>query len=65
MNCAFCYSYLTLLFIELMRNRDKLLAELNHISKTKRMGSAEDSAKSDCSNLNSQLNTLKEELVIT
>lgn len=47
-----------------MRNRDKLLAELNHISKTKRMGSAEDSAKSDCSNLNSQLNTLKEELVI-
>ncbi|CEP08833.1 hypothetical protein [Parasitella parasitica] len=48
---------------ELMRNRDKLLAELNHLSKTKRMGSAEDSAKSDCSNLNSQLNTLKEELI--
>lgn len=46
-----------------MRSRDKLLEELNQISKTKRMGSAEDSARSDCSNLNSQLNTLKEELV--
>lgn len=50
---------------ELVRNRDKLLEELNQISKTKRMGSAEDSAKSDCSNLSSQLNTLKEELVST
>lgn len=49
--------------LELMRSRDKLLEELNQISKTKRMGSAEDSARSDCSNLNSQLNTLKEELV--
>ncbi|KAG1103397.1 hypothetical protein G6F42_017228 [Rhizopus arrhizus] len=48
---------------ELMRSRDKLLEELNQISKTKRMGSAEDSARSDCSNLNSQLNTLKEELI--
>ncbi|KAK4521187.1 uncharacterized protein ATC70_013132 [Mucor velutinosus] len=48
---------------DLMRSRDKLLEELNQISKTKRMGSAEDSAKSDCSNLNSQLNTLKEELI--
>lgn len=48
---------------DLIRSRDKLLAELNHLSKTKRMGSAEDSAKSDCSNMKSQLNTLNEELV--
>ncbi|KAL9558398.1 hypothetical protein MBANPS3_000941 [Mucor bainieri] len=47
---------------ELMRSRDKLLEELNQISKTKRMGTAEDSAKSDCSNLSSQLKTLEEEL---
>ena len=38
------------------------MAELNNISKNKRMGSAEDSAKSDCSNLQSQLNTINEEL---
>ncbi|KAG2208930.1 hypothetical protein INT47_011070 [Mucor saturninus] len=47
---------------DLVRNRDKLLAELNLLSKNKRMGSAEDSAKSDCSNMKSQLNTLNEEL---
>lgn len=46
-----------------MQKRDKLLAELNELSKNKRMGSAEDSAKSDCSNLQSQLNTINEELV--
>lgn len=46
-----------------MTRRDRLLAELNELSKNKRMGSAEDSAKSDCSNLQSQLNTLNEELV--
>ncbi|KAI8098139.1 SMCs flexible hinge [Gilbertella persicaria] len=48
---------------ELMRNRDKYLAELNSISKNKRMGSAEDAARSDCSSLSSQLNTLNDELV--
>lgn len=47
---------------ELMRARDGYLQELNEISKTKRMGSAEDSAKSDCSNLKSQLKTIGEEL---
>lgn len=47
---------------DLVRARDTYLAELNEISKNKRMGSAEDSAKSDCSNLKSQLNTLEEEL---
>jgi structural maintenance of chromosome 1 len=49
--------------IDLKKERDTYLAELNTISKNKRMGSAEDSARSDCSNLNSQLNTLNEELV--
>ncbi|RCH97189.1 Structural maintenance of chromosomes protein 1, partial [Rhizopus stolonifer] len=48
---------------ELMRNRDKYLAELNSISKNKRMGSAEDAARSDCSSLSSQLNTLNDELM--
>ncbi|KAI9259119.1 RecF/RecN/SMC [Helicostylum pulchrum] len=47
---------------DLVRARDTYLTELNEISKNKRMGSAEDSAKSDCSNLKSQLNTLEEEL---
>ncbi|KAI7901410.1 RecF/RecN/SMC [Cokeromyces recurvatus] len=47
---------------ELMRERNKYLTELNNISKNKRMGSAEDSARNDCSSFASQLNTLNEEL---
>ncbi|KAI8377051.1 hypothetical protein EDC96DRAFT_250036 [Choanephora cucurbitarum] len=47
---------------ELMRNRDNYLAELNTISKNKRMGSAEDTARSDVSSLSSQLSAVTDEL---
>lgn len=46
-----------------MRTRDKLLAELNELSRTKRMGSAEEQAKSDCDGLQSQLAMVQDEIV--
>ncbi|KAI7850377.1 RecF/RecN/SMC N terminal domain-containing protein [Circinella umbellata] len=46
----------------LLRSRDKLLAELNQLNKRKRMGSAEQSAKSGCASLETQLNVLREEI---
>ncbi|KAI8886812.1 hypothetical protein K501DRAFT_243409 [Backusella circina FSU 941] len=48
---------------ELMRTRDQLLLDLNELNKSKRMGSAEESAKNDCSGLQSQLNVYNEELM--
>jgi structural maintenance of chromosome 1 len=48
---------------ELSRRRDQLLMELHDLNKNKRMGSAEESAKNDCSGLQSQLNVYNEELV--
>ncbi|KAL0081769.1 hypothetical protein J3Q64DRAFT_1186982 [Phycomyces blakesleeanus] len=47
---------------DLMRTRDKLMAELNELSKQKRMGSAEEQAKSDCAGLQTQLEVLQEEI---
>ncbi|KAI8977063.1 RecF/RecN/SMC [Mycotypha africana] len=47
---------------ELTLARDKYLAELNHISRNKRLGSAEDSARNDCFNLSNQLQFFKDEL---
>lgn len=47
----------------LVRTRDALLNELNELSKHKRMGSAEESARSDCSGLEAQLTVMKEEYV--
>ncbi|KAI9499732.1 RecF/RecN/SMC [Zychaea mexicana] len=46
----------------LMRTRDKLLAELNELNKRKRMGSAEQAAKSGCAGLEAQSGVLREEI---
>ncbi|KAG0167012.1 Structural maintenance of chromosomes protein 1 [Apophysomyces sp. BC1034] len=46
----------------LTRTRDKLLADLNELSKHKRMGSAEEIAKSDCAGLENQLGILQDEI---
>ncbi|KAI9320899.1 hypothetical protein BX666DRAFT_2017874 [Dichotomocladium elegans] len=46
----------------LTRTRDKLLAELSDLNKRKRMGSAEEAAKSDCAALEGQLIVLREEI---
>ncbi|KAI7867501.1 RecF/RecN/SMC [Spinellus fusiger] len=46
----------------LMRTRDRLMAELNELSKNKRMGSAEEQAKSDCAGLQSQMSVLQDEI---
>ena len=54
---------LTNFFLGLMRARDKLLAELNELNKRKRMGSAEEVAKSGCAGLEAQLGVLRDELV--
>ncbi|KAI8379663.1 RecF/RecN/SMC [Radiomyces spectabilis] len=45
----------------LMRTRDKLLSELNELSKSKRMGSAEEIARSDCAGLESRISVLQDE----
>ncbi|KAI8148561.1 hypothetical protein BJV82DRAFT_269132 [Fennellomyces sp. T-0311] len=55
-NLTFCY-------LGLMRARDKLLAELNELNKRKRMGSAEEAAKSGCAGLDAQLGVLRDELI--
>ncbi|KAF7730853.1 Structural maintenance of chromosomes protein 1 [Apophysomyces ossiformis] len=47
----------------LTRTRDKLLAELSELSKYKRMGSAEEIARSDCVGLEKQLAVLQDEIV--
>ncbi|KAI8976004.1 hypothetical protein BDB01DRAFT_844638 [Pilobolus umbonatus] len=47
---------------DLTRNRDKYLAELNELSKKKRMGSAEEMAKSDCASMQAQLDFYADEL---
>ncbi|CAO3595495.1 unnamed protein product [Absidia cylindrospora] len=48
----------------LMRTRDKILAELNDLSRNKRMGSAEELAKSDCDGMSSRLSFLQDEIKI-
>ncbi|KAI8089897.1 RecF/RecN/SMC [Halteromyces radiatus] len=48
----------------LMRTRDKILAELNELCRNKRMGSAEELAKSDCDGLSSRLSVILDEIKI-
>ncbi|KAI9308835.1 hypothetical protein BJ944DRAFT_155459 [Cunninghamella echinulata] len=48
----------------LLRTRDKLLAELNELSRNKRMGSAEELAQSDCDGMKSRLTVLQDEIKI-
>ncbi|CAO3618161.1 unnamed protein product [Cunninghamella blakesleeana] len=48
----------------LLRTRDKLLAELNELSRNKRMGSAEELAQSDCSGMESRLSVLQDEIKV-
>lgn len=50
-------------FLELMKQRDEYLAELNNISMNKRMGSLEDSVRNDCARLQAQVDSLKDDLV--
>lgn len=49
----------------LIKTRDKLLAELGELNKSKRYGTAEEAAKSDCAGLESRLAVLGKEMVKT
>jgi hypothetical protein len=46
-----------------LRSRDKILAELNELSRNKRMGSAEEQAKCDCDGMESRLSLVQDEIV--
>ncbi|CAO3599503.1 unnamed protein product [Absidia cylindrospora] len=48
----------------LLRTRDKILAELNELSRNKRMGSAEEQAKCDCDGMESRLSFVQDEIKI-
>ncbi|PHZ08880.1 RecF/RecN/SMC protein [Rhizopus microsporus ATCC 52813] len=52
-------------YLELMKQRDEYLAELNNISMNKRMGSLEDSVRNDCARLQAQVDSLKDDLLAT